>query len=131
MGLPIVINIRNNAFSSNGTIALESCFKMLLPYDYQTNQINWILTNSVHIVGALYGSAMFGIYHALFYGILFHIIGRIQILRNRIKTVSCNIVNISEKEVREILSSYVQDHVKIIKYVNNNINNIRLVTRAI
>lgn len=117
MIVPILYNIKDHAFTSNGTVRLQTCMYMIMPFDYERNIRNWVFMHIINIYLAGFGCTVFVVADTIMYGIMFHLLGRIDILKHHMKTLYSKVKNIPDKQIKNILRICVRDHVTIIRLI--------------
>lgn len=115
MNAPIVYNIVNHAYTSNGTVLLQTCLYMMAPFDYEKNIKNWVFMHLLNVYIAGFGCALLAVTDTLLYSVIFHLSGRIDILKYNMKTLYGNIKSIPENKVHDVLKKCIEDYRVILK----------------
>lgn len=118
MILPAFNNYMHDAYSSNGTVRLETFVYVLAPFEYEYNMRNWIILNLFDVYITQFGCGLFIVSDTIFYGIIFNLLGRIEILKHSFEDLKENFDIFSDKEVQDRLRRCIEDHTIINRFVN-------------
>lgn len=114
MIIPIINNYINRELVHNGTVRLETCLYMWVPFDYGFNFNNWYLmhTASTYCCGA--GSAVVAGFDTINFTFIFNLIGHIEILKHKITTNFAD-KNLNQDEIKKRLEEIIKYHAFIIE----------------
>nr|WCC57685.1 odorant receptor 35 [Papilio xuthus] len=101
----------------NQTVMLQTLSYYWMPYDYTYNIRNWAITHLINSYICITACTIIIVFNSLNYMFVFHIIGHIQMFKDKCRTEFCN--TLSDNVTREKLISLIKDHSFIIEVFND------------
>lgn len=110
---PIIENFMNGAFKENSTHKLQTCMYMVLPLDFENNWKHWLIAQIISFYTAGFGCALFIVSDSILFTLVWHMIGRIQIMKYSLQEINENIDVLTDKDIANKLSICIRDHILI------------------
>nr|AST36260.1 putative odorant receptor OR22 [Hedya nubiferana] len=106
--VPLMNNIKNKELIENGTVRMETCLYMWMPFDYGFDYNTWAITHAlnVYLVGS--GCCIFALFDSINFIFIFHFLSHIDILKYNITTYFST--EIDDSETKERIVSVIKYH---------------------
>nr|WCC57556.1 odorant receptor 35 [Papilio memnon] len=101
----------------NQTVMLQTLLYIWMPYDYNYNIRNWVITHVINSYVCVTGCIIIIVFNSLNYMFVFHIIGHIQMFKHKCKTEFLDAL--SDNATRDKLISLIKEHSFIIEMFND------------
>uniref|UniRef100_A0A0K8TVE9 Odorant receptor n=1 Tax=Epiphyas postvittana TaxID=65032 RepID=A0A0K8TVE9_EPIPO len=113
----IIVPLRNNIINkeriANGTVRLETCLYMWMPFEYGYDFKTWLIIHSMNVYLVFTGGLVLPFCDSINFIFIFHFLSHIDILRHKIQT--CFDGELDDKETKEKIVGIIKYHSFILR----------------